>query len=564
MKQTIFTTRQRAEELLEEAIAIWKHSYSIENLEGIERDPVFSLFLTALAYEVNELDAEIEQLRADIFQEFAKMLIPYNQTHALPASAVVEVKPNDQIPTQVLDHRTNFVLSKTPYTFIPLLRTQLFNGEIASIVRLDNRRWKVSLHFKDPVENLSGMTFLVNNPHFRDLKLFVNGRALPLVKPWDYADLPLDRCFSLENMIYSQSLIYQARNTWFDLFAKQNVRLFYVDTYKLSSQAIPSEKVDLVFEFLGIDDEFKFDKEQLFLNCTILVNAQERSVTLSSNSPIARISGGDETTLKWQFMHMIRPSNVQLFHEEPVEIRKIAADRFNPERLMKLASSLISRFTSDYYAFQQMAPFNEGSFKEQFYALLKRISDGVSQASEQMSSGLYIVLKNNHRFHVENVSLEMNYLMTNGSEVNQNLDEGCSFEPISASFIKSTRLLAEPVFGYDEIQGADAEGLLSRYYWITNDRIVTPSDIKIFCYNELETRFGITNDLIEKIKVKPVQYADYAHCGYEIQVHILLKNSSYVKRSFEGKIPKTEMILQKMIEVRSMHIFPVQVNIEIQ
>ena len=91
MKQTIFTTRQRAEEIIKEAVTIWEHSNNGEQLEGLDRDPVLALFMTALAYQANEIDNEIEQLRVDILNEFARMLIPYERIHALPATAVVEV-----------------------------------------------------------------------------------------------------------------------------------------------------------------------------------------------------------------------------------------------------------------------------------------------------------------------------------------------------------------------------------------------------------------------------------------------------------------------------------------
>ena len=49
MKQTIFTTRQRAEEIIKEAVTIWEHSNNGEHLEGLDRDPVLALFMTALA-----------------------------------------------------------------------------------------------------------------------------------------------------------------------------------------------------------------------------------------------------------------------------------------------------------------------------------------------------------------------------------------------------------------------------------------------------------------------------------------------------------------------------------
>ena len=49
MKQTIFETRQRAEELLREAINIWRKSDMNDSLEGLENDPMFSILLTAVA-----------------------------------------------------------------------------------------------------------------------------------------------------------------------------------------------------------------------------------------------------------------------------------------------------------------------------------------------------------------------------------------------------------------------------------------------------------------------------------------------------------------------------------
>lgn len=562
MKQTIFTTRQRAEEIIKEAVTIWEHSNNGEHLEGLDRDPVLALFMTALAYQANEIDNEIEQLRADILNEFARMLIPYERIHALPATAVVEVSMENSVPSQILDHRTNFSLAGSSFSFIPLLKTTVFNGGVSSVVRLDARRWKVGLQFKEPISNLSGWTFMIGNTHFQDLKVFVNGHPLPLIKPWDYADLPLSGCFSLGNMIYSQSPVFQSRHLWFDLFAKQNVRLFSVDTYK-SILPYPVDKVELVFEFFGIDDSFLFDKEQLLLNCTILLNAELRSATLSSNTPMVRLTGGEKSADRWQFLHLIRPSVSQLFKDEPIEIRKIATDRFNAERLVKLATTLISRFSSDYYAFQQIESLRDGAFMDQFYTVLKKMSEGVAKASKTTTPGLYLMLKNPRGFHPKEASLNIDYLITNGSAVNTVLNSKSQFSVATGTHIGSVKLVAEPMPGSDELQSVDAENSLARYYMVTNDRIVTPADIKMLCYNELATRFGITIDMISKIRVRNMQHTERGHCGFETQVYITLKDNPYIRRSFQEKIAMTELVLQKMIEVRSANVFPVQVNIEI-
>jgi hypothetical protein len=52
-------------------------------------------------------------------------------------------------------------------------------------VRLDARRWKVTLHFKDEISSLDGFSFLVDNLNFKDLNITLNGNEIHLVKPWD-------------------------------------------------------------------------------------------------------------------------------------------------------------------------------------------------------------------------------------------------------------------------------------------------------------------------------------------------------------------------------------------
>ena len=558
MRQNIFNTRQRAEEIIKEAVAIWQRGFNSEQLEGIEQDPVFSLFMTALAYQANEIDNEIEQLQEEILDELTRLLIPYEKIHPLPATALVEVRLDDRIPELTLDQRCGFILPDTDYTFIPILKTRAINAEIQSVVRIDNRRWKVSLKLKGAIKQLSGMTFLIGNPHFQDLKLYANGAMLPLVKPWDYSDLPLNECFSIDNMIYNKSLTYQASNTWFDLFAQQNARLFYIDSHKGSDR--PFDRLELTFEFIGIDEQFTFDKEQLSLNATILANVAQRSVTLSAAAPIARLSSEGN---KQQFLHLIAPDDNQLYPEVPVEIRRVATDRFNAERLARLASTLVSRFASDYYAFQKIEALREGRVMEQFYNLLKKISEGLSRSSSEWASSLYLLLRNDRGFHPKEMSLRVNYLTTDGSAVNAGLNAKSTFAPLANNYIQSVRLLASPMPGYDEIRNKNAQENLARYYMITNDRIVTPADIKILCYNELERRFGITSEMVASIKVRQAQKAERHHYGFETQVYISLTDNAYIKRDFVDKIPMTELILQKMIEVRSTNVFPVVVNIEV-
>ena len=72
MKEDIYSTRQRATDLLNETLSIWQKGDHIDQLEGLAKDPVFSLLMTALAYRANEMDGEVERLRQDVLEEFAK------------------------------------------------------------------------------------------------------------------------------------------------------------------------------------------------------------------------------------------------------------------------------------------------------------------------------------------------------------------------------------------------------------------------------------------------------------------------------------------------------------
>jgi hypothetical protein len=160
--------------------------------------------------------------------------------------------------------------------------------------------------------------------------------------------------------------------------------------------------------------------------------------------------------------------------------------------------------------------------------------------------------------------VEVGYLTTAGAGINSSLNADCSFIVPTGLNSSQTHQIANPVMGSDEITEESAQASLSRYYIATCDRIVTPADIKLFCYNELLTRYGIIRDMIRQITVNRRQQIERNGPGYEIVVDILLADNPFVKRSFEEKVSLVEMLLQKMIEVRSTNIYPIVVTIQIE
>ena len=569
MKQTIFENKQRAEELMREAIRIWRESDHGDQLEGIEHDPVFSLLMTALAYQSNETESFLEQMKSDVLNDFARMLTPYEVGHAIPATAVIETSLQSGISDLELNEQHVFTLPETDARFISLLQTRVLNASIRSVVRMDGRRWKVTLKFDSPVSDLSGFCFAVRNQNFKNLRLYVKGQLLPLISPWDLSELPLMSCFNIDSIMYNHNQTYRAAASCMDLFGRQNIRLYYIKKHQ-GSKYIPSEtdSIDLVFEFTGIRDGFLFDRNNLSLNSLILVNANVHTVDISATTPIVRVTGfqspsSENDGVSQQFMHMLRPSTDQIFGRMPIEVRKVAVDRFNQGSLVSLLNTLISRYYTDFYAFSNLREEASDKVMQNLIDILIRMRDSARADLEQRVPGVYLMLRPEADKQHLPASISVSYVTTLGSAVNSQLTNESVFQVPNGFDNAATRQIGTPVPGSDEMIDRIEESTLTRYYLTTNDRLVTPADMKLFCYAELQSHYGITRSMIKQVTVSHRLQQERSDVGYEILVEIVLNDNAFIRRGFEEKIPQTEALMRAMMSVRSTNIYPIQVTIQI-
>ncbi len=567
MKNTLFETRQRAEDLLRETVAIWRQSDQSDSLEGIEEDPVFSLLMMALAYQANEADSELERLKEEVLDDFARLLTPYEVAHAVPATMAVATTLQAGVAEQTLTENSVFTL-KGMFPFIPLCQTRVLNAQVASVTRIDGRRWRVRLNFEFPVTDLSDFAFAITDLNFHDVNITVDRQPLPLIKPWDYAELPFTECFSPNAMVYNRAQVYNPSLLPLDLFARQNVRMFIVDKHKPQT-VIPmeTEVVDLVFEFSGITDKFPFDKSHLALNTTLLVNAMQHEATLTAKMPIARLTGYDDNATNMeitsrQFMHLLQPLDVQIFAQTEVEVRRAVADRFNQGSLVKLLNCVVNKYHSDFYAFLNIRELSTDKLIYNLDEILTKMLNASAANPLQNVPGVYLLLRHRAQMRNKNFSLSLKYLTTAGAAVNSSLSQDTVITP-PAGFESDVMQIAAPVPGLDEMGESSTQSLL-RYYMLTSDRIVTPADIKVFCYKELMLRYGINQNMVRQIRVSHRLTGDYHDGGYEILVAITLVDNSFIRRKFIDNLPVAEILLEKMIEVRSTNIYPITVMIAVE
>lgn len=579
MKQTIFDVRQRTEELLTQALAIWRQSDQSEYLEGLESDPVFRLLLTALAYQSNELDAEIEQLKVDVLQELEQSLAVGELGRAIPATVVVRTALLPKVSELTVTSAMTFRLvgrNQKNYSFIPLLATRLVNAEVRSVTRLDGRRWLVSLDcLQSPVKQLQGMTFAIDNVDFHSLRISVadSGQEVPLIAPWDFANLPVTEAFSLDTLLYNRACTSGSRvglsayNHYgvMDLFARQQMGIFVVDQME---EMDPHDRLDLLFEFDGIADDFQFSFNRLYLNAMVLVNAEEQEASLSTASPSVRLTGSaDGSRSDAQFLHLIRPSADQLYGQTALQVRRVSADRFNRGRLVKLLQNLLARYHSDYYAFQTLnAPEVErvvARLRDGFEDLLQLSMSDRLMATE----GVYLQLRANSgvpRNQKESVSLTVRYLITQGATLNSVLNREAKFEVPAGFNAERTIQIAAPQGGMNEVRNELAQRAMTRYYLTTEDRLVTETDLKLFCQMELIARFGMVEELISSIRTRRCPYTMGSYHTYQIVVQIQIKPTQFTRRAFEGKQAGVEHYLQRMMEVRTTGLYPIRVELKLE
>lgn len=568
MNQKIFDARQRVSELMEEAVSVWKESSYSSQLLSLKDDPVFKLILSAVAYQYDELDNDIERIKGDILRDYADMLMPYYIGHATPATAVIKTMPVQGVGVVDIDSRNIFTLENTDFVFTPVMHTKVLPVSIKSVVRLDGRRWEVNVAFDTPVSDLSYMSFALRNPSFHDLKVSVEGKKLPLVRPWEFGDLPFSEDFAFANVNSDSVEIFDPSMELIDLFAKQGLRVYYVNAHS-PQDYYQSEIVELklLFEFEGVTADFKFDGTQLIFNPVILANARINEVTLDASHPISRITGAGLDPYA-QLVHIMNAGNDQIYGDMPVFVRKVAADRFNQASIMRVLSSLLGKFHSDYYAFADLDANSVDEIISGLEMLLKKLATLTDGKENNNIAGTYVMLDN--AWKDKSVSVNVRYITTAGAVTEQFLNENSHFVLPAGLDSNATSQIVPPEYGTDEVdvKNGDVSSEQIKYYIHTNNRIVTANDIRVFCYKELASRYGIISNMVKGIKVGPRLCDNWAlsgnNCGYEIAVDVEITDTPYIRRNFIGKIPQIEVLMEKMLQVRSTNIYPIVVKIEIK
>ena len=536
---------QHRRQLIKEAIEHWDEK---DELKDIERDPVVKLFFSALAYQSYSISREITGFQDRVISEFRNKLIPYHLIKPFPAFSVLETrlgKNKDEtikpLSSFVVDEKCVFEFGKGKIPFAPMFKTKIIAATVAdSVIDESDNTIQLTLSSQEIIEDFSGISFYVEDSGVMpDIEISLNNQLLPVIKPDDCDNLPFTDWFQHHYLLREENqLQYGNYDYWQEYYLKNNIHIFYIDTYNCNK--IKNTSLSPVFKihFKTKFELLEYQYHTIKINCLPVLNAQKNTVTLNNNEPVKKLSVD-----KGVFLNLLIDENVENTSDD-FYIRHFGIERFNQGELLFLISDLFNRFISDYYAFKDIEELKKGEKLENLYRDFKEMWPILMKNDDRNYSGAYAFLKLNKNLRFQNKNIIIDYLTTNG-ELANNIKEGEKAGTVSEFLDKgNTVLLKDTSGGREEVFNEETLNHLARYNLLTKDRLVTVSDLKAFCYRELKNK---------------IQHVSVQNTGKSIDIAIRLHEETKID---PAEIKFHETLLQQKIKVRSLFSLPVSVTIK--
>ena len=325
---------------------------------------------------------------------------------------------------------------------------------------------------KDEKTVLGGVGFFFKGLTFDGLNMHLGEKEIPLINPWEYDRFPMNTDFSFWNLIYNQSLTFGTNEQWFDLWAETNVPYYMVDPY--TPIVLTRGIVELTLDIVGLKEQ-DLHTDNVVINAFPVVNVNKRRYALTPSEPIVKIADDNDF-----FMNLVGEYDT-VEEADQFILRRYGCERFGFNELLRLADTLQKKSVTDFYAYQTIPALKDGDRMRKLRILLKDIIAVVKKEGNP-KTGIYALLKEDAKVEV---GIPLTALYTDGAKGND-IPAGAQVLAVPNDFDSGqTRLLTATTGGRDEVVNEEERKMLSHYYTLTNDRIVTRADLKSFCIKEL-------------------------------------------------------------------------------
>ena len=519
---------------------LWDGSNPNSPLYGMDKDPLVSLLITALAYQEQQIETDIEHFRKGMVAELEDFMLPCHLTKANPAIAMMSTaKAKGNRARCLVGDNTVFTVQKesfrerTSYNFRPLFESNIIGATVIELSQSLNGKWKLTLEVEDEKTVLGGVGFYFKGIEFDELTMHLGDKEVNLINPWEYDRFPMCPDFSFWNLVYNKSLVFGTNEQWFDLWAEQQVQYYMVDPY--APIVLNQGPMELTLDFIGLKDK-NISADNVFINSFPVVNVNKKIFSLTPSEPIVKIADDNDF-----FMNLVGEYDT-VEEADKFILRRYGCERFGLSELLHLADTLQKRSKTDFYAYQEISSLQDGDKMRKLKVLLKDIMNEINREG-MPKSGVYALLKENADV---NIAIPLKALYTDGAKGND-IDSGAVVLTVPSDFdLGQTRFLTRSSGGRDEVIDSEEKKMLSHYYALTNDKLVTRSDLKSFCVKELY-KYDIGS--VNRIEVVNNDDGTRTVVAFVTEVNPELDLKSIQQR------------IQRLIEVHSSGLMPVNVMI---
>ena len=457
----------------------WESDNPNSPLYGMEKDPLVSMLITALAYQEDRIEQDLAHFRSSMVSELEEAMLPYHLLKATPSIAMMATaKAPGNWARCLVGADTSFTVLKETFqgrgqfNFRPLFESNIIGATVVSVTPLLQGKWKLTLEVKDEKTVLGGVGFFFKGLTFDGLNMHLGEKEIPLINPWEYDRFPMNTDFSFWNLIYNQSLTFGTNEQWFDLWAETNVPYYMVDPY--TPIVLTRGIVELTLDIVGLKEQ-DLHTDNVVINAFPVVNVNKRRYALTPSEPIVKIADDNDF-----FMNLVGEYDT-VEEADQFILRRYGCERFGFNELLRLADTLQKKSATDFYAYQTIPALKDGDRMRKLRILLKDIIAVVKKEGNP-KTGIYALLKEDAKVEV---GIPLTALYTDGAKGND-IPAGAQVLAVPNDFDSGqTRLLTATTGGRDEVVNEEERKMLSHYYTLTNDRIVTRADLKSFCIKEL-------------------------------------------------------------------------------
>lgn len=477
--------KNRVVELRNKVFSLWASEGKWESdnpntpLYGMDKDPLVSMMITALAYQEDQIEQDLARFRSGMVGELEEAMLPYHLLKANPSVAMMATAKAPGNPARCLvGSDTVFAVLKETFqgrdkiNYCPLFESNIIGAKVVSVKPLLQGQWKLTLEVEDEKTVLGGVGLFFKDLAFDEVTMQLGDKEVPLINPWEYDRFPMNPDFSFWNLIYNRSLTFGTNEQWFDLWAEMDVPYYMVDPY--TPIVLERGIVELTLDFAGLKEDM-LNVNNVVINAFPVVNVNKKHFALTPSEPIVKIADDNDF-----FMNLVGEYDT-MDEADKFILRRFGCERFGFNELLRLADELQRRNSTDFYAYQTIPALQDSDRIRKLRILLKDII-AIVKKDGNPKTGVYALLKEDAKVEV---SIPLTVLYTDGAKGN-GVEAGASVVNVPSDFdAGQTRLLTRTTGGRDEVVDEEERKMLSHYYALTNDRVVTRADLKSFCIKEL-------------------------------------------------------------------------------